>query len=410
MNPSSVIARRYLFSKKKVTLITVLTGISIAGVTVGTAMLIIVLSVFNGFFELVKGMMMAQDPDIRIESAEGRALYFDEERLQSLLDMPEITMVSPFVEGKALVALGRGDFKVATVKGVDTETFQAMFDLETNFRGRGFDLSVRDRKPGMLMSRPMMSRLGLDIGSDAVLLSAESIQRSLVQFSGPRMFTFDVRGSYRPAEKQDASLIYVDKQAAQRIFNMRTAISGVDVQLRDHHNADVVKTDLEAKLGDDVVVRTWYDLHKAQYDVMNLEKWGAYVVLMIIVLVAVLNIVGSLTMITIQKTRDIALLRSIGFTAKDVRNVFLKQGLFIGIIGCGLGGGFGLLLTWLQHQYGLVKLFGAESFIIDAYPVAFVATDLILVLAGSLVLCLLASLYPAKRAASIEIADALRYE
>ncbi len=410
MNPSSVIARRYLFSKKKITLISVLTGISIAGVTVGTAMLIVVLSVFNGFFELVKNMMMAQDPDIRIESAEGRVLYLGDERVQELSDMPEIELISPYVTGKALVALNRGGYKVATVKGVEPETFSRMFELETNFRGRGFDLSVKDGRPGMLMSRPMMSRLGLDIDSEAVLLSAESIQRSLVQFSGPRMFRFDVRGSYRPAEKQDASIIYVDKQAAQRVFNIRNAISGIDVMLADHRQADIVKAKLETLLGDEVQVRTWYDLHKAQYDVMNLEKWGAYVVLMIIVLVAVLNIVGSLTMITIQKTRDIAMLRSIGFTPKDVRNVFLKQGLFIGIIGCGLGGGIGLLLTWLQHEFGLVRLFGAESFIIDAYPVAFVATDLILVLAGSLILCLLASVYPAARAASVDIADALRYE
>jgi len=410
MNPSSLIARRYLFSKKKVTLISVLTMISISGVTLGTALLIVVLSVFNGFFDLVQGWMMAQDPDIRIESATARSLFLSDEQLRELNELPEIQIVSPYVEGKSLVALRGGGFKVAVVKGVETETFSQIFDLETNFRGAEFDLSIRDRRPGMLMSRPMMSLLGLEIGADANLLSAEAIQRSLTQFSGPRTFSFDVRGSYRMSEKQDESIIYVDKRAAQRLFNMRNSISGVDIKLHDYEQAEAVKARLQGMFGDEVLVRTWYDLQKPLYDVMNLEKWGAYIILMIIVLVAVLNIVGSLTMIVIQKTKDIAMLRSMGLSSKDVRNVFLKQGFFIGMIGCGLGGGVGVLLTWLQGKYGLVKMFGAESFIIDAYPVAFELSDMILILSGSLILCMLASLYPAKRASSVEITDALRYD
>lgn len=410
MNPSSLIARRYLFSKKKVTLISVLTLISISGVTLGTALLIVVLSVFNGFFELVQGWMMAQDPDIRIESAAARSLFLDEEQINQLIEMDEILVVSPYVEGKALIALRGGGFKVAVVKGVETESFSQIFELDTNFRGGDFNLEIRDRRPGMLMSRNMMNQLGLEIGSEASLLSAESIQRSLTQFSGPRTFNFDVRGSYRLSEKQDDSIIYVDKRAAQRLFNMRNSISGVDIKLRDYSRADAVKAELELMFGDDVSVRTWYDLQKPLYDIMNLEKWGAYIVLMIIVLVAVLNILGSLTMIVIQKTKDIAMLRSIGFTPKDVRNVFLKQGLVIGMIGCGLGGGLGVLLTWLQAEFGLVRMFGSESFIIDAYPVAFAMSDLILILSGSLILCVLASLYPARRAASVDITDALRYE
>ena len=410
MNPSSLIARRYLFSKKKVTLVSVLTLISISGVTLGTALLIVVLSVFNGFFDLVQGWMMAQDPDIRIESATARSLFLDDQQLAELSNMDEIQVVSPYVEGKALVALRGGGFKVAVVKGVETESFSQIFELDTNFRGGDFNLEIRDRRPGMLMSRNMMNQLGLEIGSDASLLSAESIQRSLTQFSGPRTFSFDVRGSYRLSEKQDDSTIYVDKRAAQRLFNMRNSISGVDIKLHDYNRADAVKAELQQMFGDEVLVRTWYDLQKPLYDVMNLEKWGAYIVLMIIVLVAVLNILGSLTMIVIQKTKDIAMLRSIGLSPKDVRNIFLKQGFFIGMIGCGLGGGLGVLLTWLQAEYGLVKMFGSESFIIDAYPVAFAMSDLVLILSGSLILCMLASLYPAKRAASVESSEALRYE
>ncbi|MCH8486512.1 MAG: FtsX-like permease family protein [Candidatus Cyclonatronum sp.] len=410
MKATTLIARRYLFSKKKVSLVSVLTLISISGVTLGTALLIIVLSVFNGFFDLVQGWMMAQDPDIRIESATGRSLSWEEHHNQLLSEIPEIQVVSPYVEGKALVALRGGDFMVARVRGVDTEAFSRMFELETFFAGGDFDLSIRDRRPGVLMSRQKLSRLGLDMGADLRLISAESIQRSLTQFSGPRNFAFEVRGSYRLIQPQDDAPMYIEKAAAQRLFNMRASISGVDLQLTDHRQADAVKARLQAALGPEYSVRTWFDLQKALYDVMNLEKWGAYIILMIIVLVAVLNIVGSLTMIVIQKTKDIAMLRSIGFTPADIRAIFLKQGLIIGLIGCGLGGSAGILLTWLQDRYGMVKMFGAESFIIDAYPVVFAYSDLALILSGSLILCIIASLYPAKRASQIEITDGLRYE
>ncbi len=410
MKATSLIARRYLFSKKKISLVSVLTLISISGVTLGTALLIIVLSVFNGFFDLVKGWMMAQDPDIRIESATGRSLTWDDHHREALAGIPEIQVVSPFVEGKALVALRGGDFKVARIRGVETEAFSRMFELETFFPDGPFDLGISNRRPGVLMSRQKRSRLGLDYGGDLRLISAESIQRSLTQFSGPRNFTFDVRGTYQLIQPQDDAPMFIEMAAAQRLFNMRGAISGVDLQLADYRQADAVKARLEAALGPDYSVRTWFDLQRALYDVMNLEKWGAYIILMIIVLVAVLNIVGSLTMIVIQKTKDIAMLRSIGFTPADIRAIFLKQGLIIGLIGCGLGGTVGVTLTLLQERFGMVKMFGAESFVIDAYPVVLAYSDLALVLTGSLLLCLIASLYPAKRASQIEIADGLRYE
>src|SRR5699024_2740751 len=155
-------------------------------------------------------------------------------------------------------------------------------------------------------------------------------------------------------------------------------------------------------------VSTWYDLQKPLYDVMYLEKWGSYLILMIIVLVAVLNIVGSLTMIVIQKQRDIGVLLTMGYKPADIRNIFMKQGFYIGLIGCGMGGTIGLLLSWLQQEYGLIKL--SSAFIIEAYPSNIHLFDVSIILAGSLLLCLAASSYPAKRASTVEPADAVQYE
>jgi len=355
-------------------------------------------------------MLLAYDPDIRIEAAAGRDMMLNQQQMEFLSNHPEILVLSPYVEGKALIAHRGGTYKVGIIRGVDDATFENMVDLDVEFLGAPYDLSVRNRTPGMLMGRSLMGQLGLQIGNDVSLLSAQSIQRSLTQFSGPRVFNFDIRGTYMMDEMYDGSVIFVDKRAAQRLFNMRNAISGVDINLTDHEQAATIKNELQAFLGDEYSVRSWYDLQKPLYDVMNLEKWGAFVILMIIVIVAALNIVGSLTMVVIQKTRDIALLRSIGFKNSAIKKIFLRQGLYIGLIGCVIGGCIGLGLCWLQDSYGLIKLAGAESFIIEAYPVSVSVFDVSLILTGSLLLCVLASFYPATRAVSVEINEALRYE
>lgn len=410
VNAKNLIARRYLFSRKKVTLISTLTLISITGVTIGTAMLIIVLSVFNGFFDLMKDLLLAYDPDIRIESAEGTT-FIPDEQLTGILDShPEIALISPYVEGKSLMAHRSGNYKVVVVRGVDPDIHSRMVDLGRNLTSGRFSLGVSDRRPGMLIGEQLASQLRVTVGDDVGLLSAQAIQRSFTQFTAPRTYNFNVRGAFSMDRVFEGSLVFIELEAAQRIFNTRNALSGIDIKLENHDNADAIKGELQAALGPDFDVKTWYDLQKPLYDVMNLEKWAAYFILMLIVLVAVLNIVGSLTMIVIQKTRDIGLLMSYGFRKADIKAVFLRQGIYVGLIGCGLGGALGLFVSWLQKEYGLIKLAGSESFIISAYPVVFIWSDLLMIIGGSLLLCILASWYPALRASKIQPSEALRYE
>jgi lipoprotein-releasing system permease protein len=182
----------------------------------------------------------------------------------------------------------------------------------------------------------------------------------------------------------------------------------MDIKLYDNEDAADVKKELSAMLGPDFKISSWYDLQKPLYDVMYLEKWASFVILILIVIVAVLNIIGSLTMIVIQKQRDIGILMSMGYSQAGIKSIFRKQGLYIGLIGCGIGGALGLLLSWAQMKFGLVKL--SSAFIIDAYPVLISLLDVIIILSCSLVLCVLASWYPAHRASQVQPADAVRYE
>ncbi|MEX1010886.1 MAG: FtsX-like permease family protein [Balneolaceae bacterium] len=408
MNPIHFISRRYLFSGKKISLISILSWLSITGVTIGTALLIVVLSVFNGFYDVIRGYLLAFDPDIRIESAVERTLLSDDELTERLIAIPEVLAVTPFLEGKAMLAFQEGRNEVVTVRGIEKESFLQTSDLDANIGNGAFDFSVRNQRPGLVLGEPLRNRYRLDLDDEVALLSAVGMRRALTQFSAPRLNLFTVRGAWSMQQIMEEELVYIDLVAAQRLFNERDRMTGLDIKLTDTDQAAAIKTELQEMLGPDYKISTWYDLQKPLYDVMVLEKWGAYFILLIIVGVAALNIVGSLTMLVIQKQRDIGILISMGMPPSSVGKIFRSQGFYIGCIGCGLGGALGLFLSWMQLEYGLIRL--SAAFIIDAYPVAIRPLDVGLVLAGSLLLCLAASWYPSIRAAATEPAEAVRYE
>ena len=338
MSTSSFIAKRYLFSRTHISLISTLTYISIAGVTIGTALLIVVLSVFNGFFDVVKSLLLSFDPDIRIESNEGSTFKFTDEIKQQLSDIPEITNLSAFVVGKALLTSEEGEIKVVEVKGIEEDRFIEMVNIEGAIRSGVFDLEVRNRKPGIVIHEQLRSDLYLSLNDEVALLSAAGMRKALTQITVPRSYRFDLRGAYLVQSIASTPSVYIEIDAARRLFKARNTVSGIDLKLKNNKDAESVKVLLESKFGSQFKISTWYDLQKPLYDVMYLEKWGAYVILMIIVLVAALNIIGSLTMIVIQKKRDIGILMAMGYSNQKIKLIFRKQGLFIGLIGCGMEG------------------------------------------------------------------------
>lgn len=407
MTTTGFIARRYLFSRKHISLISILTFISITGVTIGTALLIVVLSVFNGFFDVIKSFLLSHDPDIRIE-ASGTALFAQSADLdKTLAQIPEIKVISPYIEGKALLATTGSPNEVVHVKGVNRNLFFRLIDIEESITTGVFDVSVRAKKPGVIVHEDLKNKLRLNLGEEIVLLSAASLKNVLTQITVPQTFSFSLRGAYFLQQVADEPSIFVDIEAAERLFRTRGEISGFDIKLHHNDDAFAVQQQLQAALGPDFSILTWYDLQKPLYDVMYLEKWGSFIILILIVIVAVLNIVGSLTMMVIQKKRDVGVLISMGYSRRGIKSIFRKQGLYIGLIGCGIGGALGLALCWLQQKYGMVKL--SSAFIIDAYPVQVSPFDVTMILLLSLLLCIAASWYPAHRAARVQPADALRY-
>ena len=417
-----LIARRYLAASRRVSLVSVISALSVAGVALGVTALIVVLSVMNGFYDIVRDLLVSFDPHVRIESVEGRGLTNADSVMSVAEALAHVESAAAYVEGKALLSYrGAADeTQVVVVRGVDAAVFADSLaeegSLVASTTSGAFDLVRRDGRAGIVLGSSIGLRLGLypgltgDTGSEVALLSAPGIERVLTQPLGlPPLQPFVVRGLYELEPVYDASHVFIELGEAQRLFRMPGQVSGVELRLDDLERADEVQAALRERLDPARFrVQTWYDLQRSLYDVMRLEKWGASFVLALIIVVAAFNIVGSLTMIVIEKRRDLGALQAMGASRRDVRRIFLLEGLLVGVVGSGIGLVLGLGLALAQQHLGLVPLAEAESFIIDAYPVAIRALDVALIVVVAVGLCAVAALYPAMRAAAVEPAQAVR--
>lgn len=371
-----------------------------AGVAVGVAALIVVLSVMNGFYDVVRDLLVSMDPHVRIVAEPGGRLSQEEaDRIvNQARQIPQVLSADPYVEGKALLVTATQSEinRVVVLRGVaDNATGEGLVAGE-------FDTSEQ----GMVMGFSLGQRLGLSPGSEnnrAVLFSAQGLGQMLTRvFSPPAVREFEVRGLYKLEETYDNTHVFVGIKEAQDLFHLNSAVTGIELRLTDLEQAQQVKQTLEASYPSGLRVQTWYDLQRSLYDVMRLEKWGASIILVLICVVAAFSIVGSLTMVVVEKKRDIGVLQAMGATSRDIRQLFLVQGGMIGLIGAGTGFVVALGILLLQKYFQLVPLLGAESFVIESYPVSIQILDLVLILGVSFGLCLIAALYPAWRAARSE--------
>ena len=424
-----LIARRYLASRRRVSLISVITGISVGGVAVGVAALVVVLSVMNGFFDVVRDLLVSYDPHVRIEAVGGEGLGRPDSLLAIARLEPGVVSATPYVEGKALLTADGGGTlnQVITVRGVDEAALDAR--VTDAITGGSFSLERRGTTPGVVIGGALAARsgvyAGVDGGADAgldgapgafdgsrvSLLSASALERALAlyPFGLPGQRSFEVRGTFELEPTYDESHVFVALPEAQRLFRMEGAVSGIDLRLQDLDDAGDVRDRLSERLDPDrFAVRTWFDLQGSLYGVMRLEKWAASAILALIIVVAAFNIVGALTMIVIEKQRDLGALQAMGVSRADVRRIFLIEGLLVGAVGAGIGLAVGLALAAGQGAFGWVKLAEAGSFVIDAYPVSIRPLDVTLIAVGAVGLCALAAVYPASRASAVEPARAVQ--
>ena len=307
------IARRYLFSPKRIGVINLITGISVTLLTVGVAAMVIVLSVMNGFSEVVQGLMLGLDPHVRIVSSEGRSMSASDSVLTVALEVPHVTSAAPYVEGKVLLMMDTSNDlnQVVIVRGVEEETVGGVSRVVDETTLGAFSLERRNGRPGIVIGASLAHAYALMTaideqdeegklrglesgGSELQLLSAPAIERMLTRVFGVSpLSTFEVRGLYELEPTYDNTHVFISIQEAQRLFRLGNDISGIELRLDDVDAAAQVKRTLQAQLDDRYEVKTWYDLQKQLYDVMQIEKWAASAILALIVVVAAFSIIGS---------------------------------------------------------------------------------------------------------------------
>ena len=380
MAVSLFIARRYLFSKKSTNAINVISAISVVGVAVTTMALVIVLSVFNGFHDLVASLFTAFDPQIEVVPAKGKDAPTDDPVLTQIKQLPEVDVATECVEDNALVFYGDKQAMV-TIKGVD-ENFTQLTRINDLLYGDGeFALRAANLQYGVLGIR-LAQQLGTGARWNGFMRVFAPNREGQFDISNPTSgFVVDsllspgVVFSVRQA-KYDQRYILTSVSFARNLFGMQGMLTALELKLKPNANTAEVKKKIQTIAGSKYKVLDRYEQQEDTFRIMNVEKAIAYIFLTFILVVACFNIVGSLSMLIIDKKADVATLRNLGATDKQIVRIFLFEGRMISAVGALVGVGLGLLLCWLQQQYGLVSLGKSEgSFIVNAYPVSVHYTD-----------------------------------
>lgn len=394
------IAKRYLIAKKSTNAINIIAGISLAGMCIGAMALILVLSAFNGFEDLVVQLYATFNPDIKVSSRTGKVFVLPPERINALKNIEGVAAVSHTLEELAILKYGERR-SVATIKGVDAH-FEAVSGVDTSMRAGDFVLQY-DSAQFAVLGWGIEYELGVELNNPFERLQVFMPKRGAKAAVNPDN-VFNVRsimpaGVFSVQEEFDRKYVFVPISFARDLMQYNgEETSFLEIALQDNANSDQVQAAIQAVLGDDFVVKNRYQQDEFLYKVMQTEKWAVYFILTLILILASFNIIGSLSMLAIEKKKDVGILRAMGSTLTLIRNIFLAEGFLL----CLSGGLLGMLMAWVlcvaQQRFGFIKI-GGDNFLIDAYPVSLRLGDFVLVFATLVVIAIAASLYPALKAA-----------
>jgi len=373
------IARRYLISKKSVNVINIISGVSVAGVTVGTFALIVILSVFNGLDTTIKSLFSSFDPDIKISAAKGKSFDLNEGNFEAIKNLTGIASVTPVVEEDALLRYADRQY-FATIKGVPAN-YSETSGLDTTCITSGRFMLESGRVPFAVVGQGVAYYLSVGLNfTDPVhiytLKKGTSGRPSLANAFNHS--TIYASGIFQNQQEIDSKYVLVPFGFAQELFQMGNRVSAVEIGLKPNISEDRAKAEIIGLLGEKFVVKTQFEQHELFYKVMRSEKWAIFIILGFVLVIASFNILGSLSMLIIDKKADIAILQSMGANQKLVRTIFLFEGWMISLAGAVFGLILGILICWIQIEFGLLKIPGNEgSFIFSSYPVEIRVTDLL---------------------------------
>lgn len=392
-------AWRYFRSNKSTNAINVIAWISVAAIAVGSAALIVVLSVFNGFEDLVKGLYSDFYADMRIVPARGKTFHIAGEQVSKIKNTKGVAVISFVAEEKAM--LNNDGIVPATIKGVD-ENYTAINKLNTPEhipRGK-FELGTPS-EPKLVVGAGIENAANIEIDrqvAPATIYLPNKNAARLTSEDGLNSFSVMPVGTFMVQQEFDNKYVFSNLGFVKYMLNMAPdEFSAIEMKLSGSDKE--VKKQLEAIVGKDLVVQTRYEQNKTVYAIMQVEKWVIYGILSLILVVAAFNMIGALTMIVLEKQKDIAVLKAMGANDQLVQRIFLSEGLLLAAIGGGAGILLATVVCWIQLQFKPIKL-GGDTFIIDYYPVKMVATDYLLVIGTVALIAFLASWIPSRKASA----------
>ncbi len=396
------IARRYLFSKKSTNVINIISGISVVGVAVATMALVVTLSVFNGFHDLVANLFTRFDPQIQVVPAKGKTAPADDPVLDSIRRMPQVDVATECVEDRAL-AMYNGRQAMITLKGVD-DNFKELTNITDILYGNGdFSLRAANLQYGTVGIR-LAETLGMSADWDGFLKIYAPKREGQLDMGNP-MDGFVEDSLISPGvvfmvkqAKYDKGHVIAPIAFARNLFGQQGMLSSLELRLKAGSDLDAVKADMKKLAGSKYKVLDRFEQQEDTFKIMKIEKLIAYIFLTFILVVACFNIIGSLSMLIIDKKDDVETLRNLGADDKTISRIFLFEGRLISLVGAVAGIAVGLLLCWLQQAYGLVAL-GQSSgtFIVEAYPVSVHPEDIALIFVTVIAVGWIAVWYPVKK-------------
>ncbi len=394
MKLSVYIAKRYLFAKKSRNAINVISAISVAGVLVGTMALITILSVFNGLEEMVKSIFSTSDPQIKIAPVKGKVFTPDTLMLQRLSETEGVELYALTLEENALLRYEEQQY-IATVKGVSLN-YADVTDLDTAMWDGDFILQGENGRPYAVAGLGVANYLGMRLNFVSPLAIYIPDRKARIRGTPDNEFTrkyIYMSGIFAVEQEFDSKYLFLPLDFTRELLDYHDEVSSIEIRMKPGADEKKTQNAIREVVGDEFIVQNRYEQQEMFYKVMKAERLAIFVILTFILIIASFNIIGSLTMLIIEKERDINILRSLGADNSLIKRIFIYEGWMISFIGTLLGLLLGFILCAAQQHFGIVKLAG-ESLLIDAYPVRMQVTDFFLVAFTVLAIGYAAAWYP----------------
>jgi lipoprotein-releasing system permease protein len=399
---------RYLKAKRKQGYISVITGISTLGIMIGVMALIVVLAVMNGFREDLMNKILGVNSHLLIMSYKG-GIEDTEAVIKKALEVDGVLSATPFIYSQVMIK-NAGNISGAILRGLDPATAGTVINIDSMIEGGSVELlKGSEYEPrGIILGSELSKRIGALPGDTVTLVSPIGKLTPLGRMANEGKFS--VKALFESGMYEfDSSMVYLSLTGAQDFLSLGDEVTGIELKVRDIDESDKIGEIIQDKLGYPYWTKDWKMMNKSLFSALKLEKLAMFIILIMIVLVGAFNIISSLVMLVMEKTRDIAILRTMGTSSKSIMSIFIFQGLFVGLVGTLLGLISGSFLCHLQARYQLIKL-SPDVYYITILPIRMEWFDVLLIALAAIAISFIATIYPSWQASKVSPVEALRYE